>query len=424
MYANYNFSNHVNSKKINFGCKLVVDCGASNPGGSFKASILPDKSYKEIVSTSGIVCPNGIQYKKNYLKNLANLCVQFLKNPETKVSLNQLKDDDKKLSGMTIFIPGPNINNKAVIISNLKDTKGKSLTNVDFSEVMQILKNSDNIDVTKNPKFLAVNDMLGSTAAIILELTNNPQYKNLLKNDFYGTVCMTGGGCGVANVKIKDNNIEIEASESGHMPTKNSDQILEKYAASVPALITNYASKFGFNEEDTKKLVDAGNAKIVTQEFIKAEKGSEEANALENTGLFDVNPEKGFKLKNFDENKHTTASKNAINCYIDGIAQLCAAKVLEGTNAVFLTGPVVKGIKETLALKGNDLAKLIQKRMFDKYLDASGKNMLKMYNFKIITDIDIKDNTLGGGLLQKGGFVDEKHRGNWVNIPLDSINTQ
>jgi hypothetical protein len=419
---------------ISFGYRVYIDSGASKQqNGSLKVSIQSDDGTKKLLSTEELaekyqmVCSEGFKKSDDYTECLAERIKYFIELTKEKPDFKKLTENDKKLSGVVLNVPCQVVDNKAGIIANLKLPDGKSITDVDFGKVEKDLK--ENVETSDDFKFIATNDLPGAAAGIAKILAN----KNMLNEGFYGAVCMTGGGLGVVDIKVKGGKLEIEASESGNNPALKTPSFpLEKDGASSPALIRNFAKKLGFNEEDTQALISTGKSKLIFKHHLKVEKDSPSLQGILNTGLFKVldeddTPVIKLKLKGINKKKHTKACINAVEKYIDSMAQLTATKVTQGLNLLILTGPLAGGVRDFVSenkdtFKGKDLGLLINEKTYS-YLEDSGKDMAKTSNFKVVCDKDfeLNDNTVGGKVLLAGQVIDPKHRGNWINIPVEAL---
>lgn len=392
----YSQKKAIKPQNITFGYKVFVDSGASDPKrGSFKVSIRSEQSGKEIFSTQQLpdnlkkVGPEGgFNSVADYINGLSDRISQSIKLAKSEI--HKLKGADKKLSGVLINAPGYVVGGKtAPKIANLLDQDGQSLKDVDFTRVK--------VDAEKNPnnfKLIATNDMHGAAVGVAKLL----KAQGKLEEGFYGLICMTGGGMGLVSIKVKNGFLEIEGCESGHnrVLEKGKAKSLEKDAASVSALLFNYAKKLGLEQQEIQDLINKGDARLVTQAFLAGDK-----------------PEK-------------TAARAAINKYIDCLAQEFARKVAEGANLVILSGPVALGIKNCLSQKTGNPDELKERltQKIKQHLPETGPGeiMSEIHNFDIDLNMVIPDNTVGGGiLLDSAKFIGEKVRGNWINIPITDI---
>ena len=298
------------------------------------------------------------------------------------------------------------------------------------------------LETSNDFKFIATNDLPGAAAGIAQILADRGE----LTEGSYAAVCMTGGGCGIADIKVKNGQLEIEASEGGHnRALRNPSLSLEQEGASAPALIENFAKELGFSEEEIKALKSTGMAKLVLKRDLKVTKGengtrSEKEEAILRTGLFeqledvvdtdDLGHERTrsvFRLKDVKKKDYKQASISAVNKYIDAISQLTANKVNQGLNLMVLTGPLATRIRDFVAdnqdaFDGKTLAELVQSKTAS-YLDDSGRDMAETYNFKVVCDeqFELKDNTAGGKVLLAGEIIDPEHRGNWIIVPVEAL---
>jgi len=409
---------------ISFGHKIIVDCGASKKhNGSLKISVLSDETNKEIYKSNGVVCENGFKKDEDFLNGLAKGIADSYDKSKSKIE--QLNPTDKELTGLVIYSPGPTINNFSPIMQNLlKVGTNQSLTNIDFKDMPPILESlmaNKGINISNKFKVIATNDMIGAGTSIAKKLVQNPEFKE----GYEITFMMAGGGLGVGQIEHMGDNVLIKTSEIGGINLFGTDETPETHGACVRALIKNFSNNL-LSNQDTEKLIKIGNAKIATQYPIDAD--SKEAEALMKTGLFKnigIDGTNQLVFKNISEDAHKNASKEAINKFIESISIIGANKIAEGTNGIIVTGPLAKGIKASIEknpeLFDNKNFNELIKDKIDSLLDDSGKTMASLYNFKIITDIDVKNNTDGGNLILQGNFVGKEKRGNWLSVPISEI---
>ncbi|MEW5820422.1 MAG: hypothetical protein AB1782_09550 [Cyanobacteriota bacterium] len=408
MLAKLNMSNATNNgynknqqavrlgQNITFGYKIFVDSGASDPKrGTFKVSLRSDVTGDELLSTKDLpqeyrkVGPkSGFKTAKDYVDGLSSRISKAIELAGEKIA--ELKGDDKFLTGILINAPGYVVGgSKAPLLPNLKDKDNNSLRDVDFTNIDVKAERSPN-----GYRVIATNDMHGAAAGIAQILKD----KGELQEGLHALICMTGGGMGVVNIKVKNGFLEIEGSETGHnrIVTPGKAKSLERGAASVSALIENYAHKMEMSPEDLKAMIDTGDARSITAALISGSKQEQKAAAY------------------------------AINKYIDGISQEFARKVTDGVNKIILSGPLALGIKTVLAEKtGNpdELKDQIVKKVYEHMPETGpGSIMADIHHFEVDLNTEIPDNTVGGAiLLNSGKFIGKNVRGNWINIPLSEI---
>jgi len=443
---------YMNRNNIKFGFKIAGDFGTSPPlQGSAKCSILSDNgetifsTEKDVKDESlKLVCPDGIKSSDDYVNGIITCIHQFV--GMAKGNIANLKGNDQKLSGVVLNAPCQVINNIGNIIPNLKDPQGNSLKGVDFGKVKSDVLNSKDMEVDKsNFKFLATNDLPGAAAGVAKILAS----RGMLKDGFDFSVIMTGGGCGIAEGKCINNSLQIVATELGHIKPinkeiKTQDENIEKHGASAPALIRNYFKElskldYEFKEEDIDTLVKIGKSQLVLEHHVKITPDSLQWNELLDTGLYEEKEEgervitksgkeKGLleSTKKIEKKDHEKASKKAIEKYIDSIAQLCQIEVAKGTNLIVLTGPLASRIRDYTVKHSDDfdqksLSELIEEKT-TSYMDQTLVTLADSYKFKVVTDIEVPDNTIGGGILLKGEQISPKTRGNWIEVPLAALN--
>lgn len=434
--------------QVSFGHSIIVDSGASKShNGSFKAVALSDETNRIITTTPtpgeelNIVCknPQGFKGTGCYITGLAERITQFY--DYLKTGMTQISKEDKALSGVVIYAPSATVGNFAKIASNLKakTSEGeKPLTDINFNKVGDLLKSmlpEKNIPIAKDFRLVATNDMVGCGAGIAVKLANDPAYKDVFKEGFYGAFYMAGGGLGVGTIEHNGKTVTIKTAEQGHNRSiTNRNKTIEKDAASVPALIKNYAAKVGItNEDSVRKLIETGNAKIVGQHHVRAEKG-EEAATLAKTKLFKKVGQDDkyvyYQLKGVSKEAHLKAFKNSCNKFIDAVANQCIPKINEGVNRVFLTGSLTIGLSKDLKhnpslYKGKSLETLITERIdtiLNRMNNGATKSMKNLYNFKIELLDDLKDNTAGGKVIlhPQSKFIG-KERGNWLSVAAKAL---
>lgn len=403
---------------ISFGHKIIIDSGASKPNhGSLKLSILSDETNAEIYSYNGVLCPDGFKKDEDYIQGFARQIADSFEKSADKIM--RLSPADRELTGVVIYAPGAIVNNFNAVLTNLKKIgTNEPLRNIDYNKIPAFLRNllaAKGGKVSQDFKIMATNDMIGAGASIAQHLVKTSNFQE----GYSAAYLMAGGGLGVGQIEHNGEDVLIKASESGHISVFGTNKSLEEYGASVRALIHNFAQEAGLRSEDTEKLVKLGNAKIIQPTIIAS--SEQEAKALSESGLFDTVAKNSFKLRGISDEVQGRASFAAIQKFIESISILGANKVAEGVNSVILTGPLAKGVEEAIgkqaALFGNKNLNTLLMEKITSLLDDMGKNVAKLYDFKLITDIEVPSNNVGGSLVLQGKFIGGKTRGNWLSIP-------
>ncbi len=423
-----------NQARINFGFGIVFDNGASTNQGSYKGSIVSGEGKPVGNVVNNVVCIDGVKSTDDYLKGLGkNIAITAILNHS---AIMQLPESDRNIDYIVGFPPTQTIKNYASMIANLKDETGESLRCINYNDLLgkgyisenldkevtsksksertyldiepNRTNNADIIKVSKDCKLVVTNDMVGGISYVANVLLSDPKYKNLMEEGASFVYIATGGGMGVAFADMdRDGIIKIKASECGHTKEPDRDFSLEAGGASSPALIKNFAQNLGLNQEQVDKVAASRNGKIVT-DFKTAQ--------TELKKLVDYN---------LSESSYYLASKDAINRYMDDIAYFCHGKVLEGVNFVVLAGPVVNGIKEYIKQNNSEdnqttFDDILTKKIYDNLLEDMAKDQFKSNKFRVISDISVPDNTLGGRFLPNGQFIGE-NRGNWFEISKEHL---
>lgn len=415
---------------VSFGHFLSVDSGASKKyNGNYKESIVSGKNFKPVYTVEAEVCPEGFRSSDDYVNGITQRIYESY--DAAKGEIKNLPRSDRKLSGIVIYAPGPTINNYTSGFENLKIAgTEESLKDINYDEIpakARAVLASKGIKLSRDFKIMATNDMLGTGAAIAKQLYGKPYFKE----GYSATFLMAGGGLGVGQIEHYGKNVIVKTTESGHINAYGTGQTLEKYGASAGTLIREFCEAMHLSEKQTEKFLEIGNAKIATiQTFM--EKDPKVIDKLKSTGLFNVETSASnkaiFTWKNYYLGRmHDVSSRHAIDKFLDAIAHLGAIKVTEGVNNLILTGPLAKGIKNKVDIspelfEGKSFNEILKQKIL-KQLDNTGRNMAKLYNFDLITDIDVINNNEGTALLLKGKFVGEKIRGSWVSIPEKAIKT-
>lgn len=366
--------NDIQNQRSNINFKqLHLDIGSSNP---YCATVkrMVYHSGDIIDRQSGLLCPEGIKNEKSFVNRFVKLIKEGKKLYE--------ENTKQKLKEVIIFTTGrPRpVKTEDIITYNVKKYSTifkedkTNLENVDFSPLTKKFK-----DV----KISIFNDMHGAISAIISKLPKEEIPEN-------GMVITTGGGFGTGYFKKIDvNGVEhiktIESRDGNRLINKNGNDIkLEIYGASVRALIRNFCTELGFDEQQIQKYIAASDAKIVT---------------LGNPDFIQEN--------NLSSDSIKKASKTALDKYSEAIAHCVKLKVVDDNDKldkIFLSGKLVDGldnfIKENSNLwnkKDFSLEKLIKNFLYN---DAGDINKSKIDDIKFSVISDIKDNTEGGIFLE------------------------
>ena len=477
----------------NFKHRILIDIGASNPKGTLKVLAITDSGKKILKENSPNSYLNntvkGFDGAKDFIQKVAKI----IKRTHERVLLKDqsgefpLSENEKMLSGVAMFVPGTTIalngNNTGIaFMPNLRDKNDLALTNVDFSSYINDLKTTpkslSGINITPDFNMIVTKDLGGTGVALAQMLAK----KDMLKEGDYVMGVMTGGGFGSVDIKVKNNNVEFETSES-------SSYIAGNYAAydTIAELIN-----FVLNSEDSQRAFDTlkkhNNKKLREKIQVLGKLGRQGVNVKSHIGTFctEIGRKDLFKLlqavgdarivemnrmcvsekdtelldkirslkDEFVEIESTTDGKIAfkmnedyfgndvlknartvaVNDYANSISLISINKINDCVNKVVLLGPFAHGVNQYVKTHSEDfdgakdlpelIMKKIRNNIDEQHVDLpSTEKLMKYYNFEIICDkdINISDNTAAGNIFLDPKFNFTKNRGSWFSIPLNSL---
>lgn len=476
---------------IGFQHRILVDIGASSPKGTLKIAALSD-SGKTILRENTFLnnTVKGFENAQDFVSKLTKI----IKRTYNRVLLKDksgeflLTDEDKKLTGVAVFVPGTTYaingeNSGIAFMPNLRDKNNEALIGVDFSEYKHYLKtkpeSETGILVNQNKFDMVVTKDLGAAGMGLAKLLAD---RNQLKEGDYIMGVMTGGGFGSVDLKVKNQNVEFETSESSSYiagnymlydtiadtieKTLNSDNPLEimnsyrldnnkklktdlqvlgklgRQGCNVKSHIGQFCSEIGrkdlfpllqsigdarivemnrmcINEKDTE-LIER--VRALKDEFIEIESTSDGKIAFELNEEF------------FGKENLRKARTVAVNDYANSISLISINKINDCINKLYLLGPFAHGINQYVKTHSEDfegakdLPELIIKKIEintdEKHADLpSTKKLMKLYDFKIFCDpeINFSDNTFAGSFFLNPKCKFTKNRGSWFNIPISVL---
>lgn len=442
---NTDFNCKNNTLKPSFKHKIILDVGASNPRGSLKISAKTDDG-KDIFTKSGVYVndtSSGFESSEDFVNKISAVIKDTYDKVQEISKTEHFAPGEEKLSGVGIFVPGTVRGDKVAFMPNLKDKKGNSLENVDFSDYKKFLTDKFSFETgmdvnNKDFKFIVTKDLGGAGLGIAKILAK----KDELHEGDYIMGIMTGGGFGSVDIKVKHGNVEIETSESSSYLThdfiNNKMEKLGRLGVSVKSHIERYMDTIGMSEM-LPVVLKAGDARIVTDNEIHI-------NTSNRKLICELLQDSRFKIKtkNAEETvieiedssprfaqKMKASRIEAVNNYAESVSLIAVNKIDDCLNKIVLVGPFAHGVNKHIKdnqedFGAKDLPELIdqkiQKRIKDVDLPASA-GLKKLYNFDIICDpsINFPNNTFAGdALLNKNlNFVD--NRGSWMDIPIETL---
>jgi hypothetical protein len=291
----------------------------------------------------------------------------------------------------------------------------------------------DAIPVAADCNVVAVNDMGGGTLATCSELRK--KHPELFKPGMKLLYLMSGGGLGAAKanfVQVKAtsgqperNDVQLMLTQLGISPWYEDKKGMHDYeieAAAKPALVNNFVGKLPYWK---RRSTPSNPGKTMSGKVVTT---YDEAKTVYNT---------------LRQSQYQKAARYAVDRYIDAIAMLTARSLYEGTNVLVLAGGVAGGVKKFVdddhsdflakdqqVFQQNDLNGLLQGfrySTFDKILagriwsklNQKGKDEYRNNHFKIVTDIEVQNNTMGAPYLAKAQQTSTNDL--WI-VPAEAFN--
>lgn len=413
------FFNNITAFKSN----IAFDIGGSRSEGSCKITYYAENNedifYKENTTVNKLG-NSTFKNSENFVDLIAEKIGSVQKFSESIVEAKGYRPEENIIRNVAIFVPGNTYETVAVHLPNLKDNSNMPLENVDFANLKDILK-KDGVKVSDNLNIKILQDVLGAGVAIGNKLYN----MGMLEEGSDYTVCITGGGCGIADIEHIGDNIIVKSSGSSCLSQNYELQKVSTEGASSSALISNFCRSMGFSDAHIRAIKSCNQGEIVLNAentFEKNIKTNKLKELLLETGKYKVTADDGSKytIKVQDEflSQFTDAQKSAIDKYCHAITRLAVIKRNEGSNGLIVTGPLAKAINETLIKNGNDgIAGQITQNLIRYFNSYSLDKSHKIFDFRIFCDnnFHIENNTDCGNLIHKAEFTGAK-RFNWLKI--------
>ena len=190
-----------------FKSNITFDIGGSQREGSCKISYTTSDNSAKIYEAKTTVNSLGKKQfvdSNDFVNKIVEKVNTIQKNNVANVCDMGYDASENTIKSMTIFIPSYTSYRHVFYLPNHKDSSDRPLKDIDFSNIEELLKDSK-VLVDPNMRFRVFQDSMGTGLAVAKKLYNN----DLLSKGKYYTACITGGGCGVANIEMGLNIISM-----------------------------------------------------------------------------------------------------------------------------------------------------------------------------------------------------------------------
>ena len=394
--------------RTNFTAKILVDIGGSVKENSCKINILSNDGKDSFIKEKTIVnTPGERTYKSNddFLDKLGGRIAPLVKQ----LQKMDIPKEEKKINELIFFVPGYAHNNKLIYADNIRQANGKGSESVDFNEIK-----------TRNAAFKhsgvrVVQDAMGCGIKVADELHK----AGLLDKGSHYAVAITGGGCGIANIRaIDDDKAIVDASGSSYFTNTQGIVKIANMGASAPALIKNFCNAFGIDKALGEEIAKYGVGQMVTRHSFRLPEGKDGLKEmLKATGRYHFEGDMVFVKESYTK-KFNHARMYAVEHYADALARFGIIKENEGANGMIVTGPLAMAIDGVYQQLGyNGLAEVIEDKIIENYNTRELDEIKRFYGFKVICDdrFKLEDNTECKDLIVNSEFAGN-NRYNWIEV--------
>ena len=434
MYISPISNSNINStsKTPSFSSRFLVDVGGSVGENSFKGLLIPNRTSTTISKMKDVVNTQGHRVYENaedFLRKLAGKMSECYQNGL------KTTPQDKVVKEAVFFMPGSVYDNKLLYADNIRGAAGIGMSDIDFNTITKYLK-ENGVKLAKDFKVKLFQDSMGSGLAIAQKLHD----KNMLHAGDHYSVAITGGGCGISNIRaISDSSAIVDATGSSYFTNEQGLVKIANAGASASKLINNFCNSMGINKQIGPQIASCGIGQVVTSEAFKIPKNAQ-GKKLKNL-LLDVkklapkdssNPQSELVFKPVyimtDKNTIEVADDfykdfkiarfQAISQYAESLAKFAVIKENEGSNGLIVTGPLGFAIDKTLRKHhSSSLSEMISQRISEKYNTYELDKIRDSHKFKVICnpEFSLDDNTEARELALNSNLVGNT-RFNWLQM--------
>ena len=419
-----------NAANTSFKSNITFDLGGSQREGSCKiyyASTPKDEQFHRENTTVNDLGKSKFADADDFINQIIKKVGRIQRDNKKVVKEKGYPKEENTLKNLAIFLPSYTSNNHAFYLANYRNAENKPLKDVDFRDLKQRLIESG-IDVAPDMKFKVLQDAMGTGLA----MTKRLHQLDMLQAGKYYTACITGGGCGIANIEVVDKDkVIVKSTGSSYLSQSLSLQKVSKAGASAPAVIENFCRAMGFNDEVIDEIKSCHKAEFTMSEastYPKNVKTERLKELLLETQKFEMKKEDNdtftIKIKDAFKPKFNIARRNAIDKYCLALARLAIIKKNEGCNGMIVTGTLAHAIDDASEKAyGLGVADWTMQHLSQSFNSYELDKMQKTYHFEVMCDdrFFIDNNTECGDLVHKAEFVNPE-RGNWLKLDLSKLN--
>ena len=283
------------------------------------------------------------------------------------------------------------------------------------------------IDVAPDVKIKIVQDAMGTGLAMTKRLYD----LGMLNEGKYYTACITGGGCGISNIEMVDNEkVIVKSTGSGYLSQSLNLQKVSRAGASAPAVIENFCRAMGMNDELIDEIKSCHKAEFTTSESTTYEKDVKTEKLKElllESHKFEIKKEDEnsftIRVKDAYKGKFNAARRNAIDKYCLALARLAIIKKNEGSNGMIITGKLAHALDDTAKrVYKQGIADWTMQHLSQSFNSYELDKMQSAYHFEVMCDdrFFIDNNTECGELAHLSEFVNPV-RGNWLKLDIKHL---
>lgn len=425
-----NFNNNYRTQsKPSFKSNITFDIGGSQREGSCKiyyASTVDDTPLHTESTTVNDLGKNKFIDSSDFINQIVKKIGRVQRESRKEIKEKGYPKEENALKNVTIFLPSYTSNNFAYYLPNHRNMEGYPLKDLNFNDLKRRLVDSG-VEVAPDLKIKIAQDAMGTGLAMTKRLYD----LGMLKEGKYYTAVITGGGCGISNIEVPDNEkVIVKSSGSSYLSQSLSLQKVSRAGASAPAVIENFCRAMGINDELIDKIKACHKAEFTTSEsttFPKNVKTEELKKLLLETKKFEIKKEdeESFTIRVKDEyrGKFNTARRNAIDKYCLALARLAIIKKNEGSNGMIITGKLAHALDETAKkVYKQGIADWTMQHLSQSFNSYELDKMQATYHFEVMCDdrFFIDNNTECGELAHLSEFVDPA-RGNWLKLDMKHL---